>query len=85
MQPRVPVGRGSKPEIDMYSAARRVQSIAGQAAGILSAIYAVLYIEDPSLPRRRYGRLIYGVARPRIEQCVQQRFGKYILEKYLRS
>lgn len=81
MQPRVPVGRGSKPEIDMYSAARRVQSIAGQAAGILSAIYAVLYIEDPSLPRRRYGRLIYGV--PRIEQCVQQRFGKYILEKYL--
>lgn len=50
-QPRVPVGRGSKPEIDMYSAARRAQSIAGQAVGILSAIYAVLYIEIlPSPP-----------------------------------
>lgn len=69
MQPRVPVGRGSKPEIDMYSAARRVQSIAGQAVGILSAIYAVLRIEIPLplLPRRRYERLIYGVARPSLE------------------
>lgn len=36
---RVPAGSGGrKPEIDMYSMPRRVQSIAGQAGGILSAV-----------------------------------------------
>lgn len=31
-------GKGKEPEIDMYSMPRRVQSIAGQAGGILSAV-----------------------------------------------
>ena len=42
-----PPGIWSKPKIDMYSAARRVQSIAGQATGILSAVHAIVYRDLP--------------------------------------
>lgn len=53
-------------EIDMYSAAWRVQSIAGQAVGILSAIHAIVHRDLP--PGHRYWGAfalyaIYGVAR----------------------
>lgn len=47
--------RPSGTKIDMYSAARRVQSIAGQAAGILNAIHTAVH------PTSLFARNIQGV------------------------